>query len=129
MPYWDLLELEFLWFGLEMFKVVTDACGGILTYGETEDYCVTIEEFDSVKELGANDISIYPNPASSEIIVNSTVVNSSFNILDLTGRIVLNGVINSTNQAVNIESLTTGTYVLSISDNVGTVSQSQFVKM
>ena len=105
-----------------------DPCGEY-EYGETEDYCVTIEEFDSVKELGANDISIYPNPASSELIVNSTLINSSFNILDLTGRIVLNGVINSTNQAVNIESLTTGTYVLSISDNVGTVSQSQFVKM
>ena len=107
---------------------IQDPCEDYL-YGETEDYCVTIEEFDSVEEVSLTSVAIFPNPASAKLTVNSSPINAVFSIVDLTGRNVLEGIISSSSQSIDIESLTNGKYILSINDQLGNVSQSQFVKM
>ncbi len=120
------MRVSLIWSG--DVQNIQDPCEDF-DFGETEDYCVTIEEFDSVSELSSVSVAIFPNPASSELTISSVLLNSSYRIVDLTGRTVLAGSINSSNHSINIESLTNGTYILSVDDESGSVSQSQFVKM
>lgn len=55
-------------------------------------------------------ISIYPNPAQSEVFVNGIQHPATYQCLDVTGRVVLEGVLNSKGQSINVAKLSTGSY-------------------
>lgn len=61
-----------------------------------------------------NNISIYPNPTSSKITVNSNFINKEYKIYNSVGSIVLSGVILNNNFNINIENLIEGVYFFSI---------------
>ena len=85
--------------------------------------------FDVLQEIGTNGqllslynfniqnyLSIFPNPTNNFITIQNkqnSIENFEYKILDLTGRIVKNG--NSKfNELINIESLTSGNYIIQI---------------
>lgn len=85
--------------------------------------------FDVLQEIGTNGLllslynfniqnylSIFPNPTNNFITIQNRqnlTDNFEYKILDLTGRIVKNGYSNS-NEQINIESLTSGNYIIQI---------------
>ena len=58
-------------------------------------------------------ITVYPNPASEYLIISNTS-NDNLNLViyDLTGREVLNSVINGQSKKISVSSLANGTYIL-----------------
>ncbi|MDN3677765.1 FG-GAP-like repeat-containing protein [Flavobacterium paronense] len=74
--------------------------------------------------------SIYPNPAKNVVNIqlqqNSNVMLNSAIVYDLTGKVVLT--LNDVSQPINVEKLTTGTYILSISDSEGRSYSQKFIK-
>jgi len=75
-------------------------------------YCPTvgIEEANS-----ANNISVYPNPASSFIFLSGLTGKENFiSIYDLTGEIILRSEINFHNSEINIVQLAKGSYIYEI---------------
>lgn len=70
--------------------------------------------FPGVGEEKINDLEIYPNPASEFLRINSTDV-FEFQILDLTGKSVGNGII--TNGTLTLESIPSGMYLLVLTDH------------
>jgi hypothetical protein len=80
-----------------------------------------LQEFCSPLSIDENQnlnkkISIYPNPTKNYINIKyseSTNENFQYSILDLTGRIVKNGTTKFSEQ-INIESLTSGNYIIQI---------------
>lgn len=71
--------------------------------------------------LGNNDnqlsnVVIYPNPARSVLNIENAE-NSSIEIYDLLGRVVLSKNNISINQQLNVSNLTTGTYLIKITNN------------
>jgi hypothetical protein len=69
-------------------------------------------------------ISTYPNPATETIKINN-IENASFEIVDMLGSTVKAGKL--TNNEINVESLTNGTYMIRLSDNTNTY-QGRFIK-
>ena len=70
--------------------------------------------------LNEKTFSIYPNPASGYVNVKASSVqnNVTVAIYDLNGRIVVNQLLQNTNNAqININSLATGVYVVKINSN------------
>ena len=67
-----------------------------------------------VQSIEENLISIYPNPAQSQITINSNIKMDSYLIFNALGKIVMNG--DLTNTTINIESLKTGIYFIALSD-------------
>ncbi|MEO5777835.1 MAG: FG-GAP-like repeat-containing protein [Flavobacterium sp.] len=74
--------------------------------------------------------SIYPNPAKNVVNIqlndNLSVTLKSALVYDLTGKLVLQT--NQLNQPINVEKLTTGTYILSVSDTENRSYTQKFIK-
>ncbi|MFA7446651.1 MAG: T9SS type A sorting domain-containing protein [Flavobacteriaceae bacterium] len=85
---------------------------------------VVLETSASVENLKKNDFKLYPNPATSLLNIESTSEVKSVEIFDLTGRKV---VVSTSNNTVDVSSLTSGTYIISITSENGT-AQTKFVK-
>lgn len=78
------------------------------------DYLVTgIEPLNNT-----NNFSIYPNPASEILNISIAkeldLTNAKISLVDISGRIILNQSINSTETTINIKHLPSGVYVLKL---------------
>ena len=76
--------------------------------------------FSSDGVLGINDndfsgIAIYPNPAS-DILNIKNAENASITVFDITGKLLLSKNNISSNETLNVSSLTTGTYFVKVSN-------------
>jgi hypothetical protein len=72
-----------------------------------------------------NDVIIYPNPASSVLNIKNAE-NSSIEIYDLLGRVVLSEKNISISRQLNVSNLSTGTYLIKISNN-GQIKTDKFI--
>ncbi len=75
-------------------------------------------------------LRVFPNP--SKDVINIQTDNSIFNkyiITDVTGRVELNGAINSFNTPVDISLLSAGTHLVKLLSNYGTEEVQRFVKI
>lgn len=78
-------------------------------------------------QLNQDDWVVYPNPASTIIQVSGVPnTNMSYEIFDLTGRILLSG---SLQAHINIEALEAGNYLLLLKDTSGRKWNSSFIKI
>jgi hypothetical protein len=77
----------------------------------------------TVKELSAsNNIKVYPNPASDYIFIENNgnfKTNSSINLYDLNGRLILNKVNNDNNVKIDLNGLKAGIYLLEVNNDNG----------
>jgi len=84
---------------------------------DTTDVAVlTVEDNTGIEELNQQ-ISIYPNPTSTSFTITSkNSINSSFKLMDIQGKVVLTGKIESTEETVDISKLSKGQYNLVFED-------------
>lgn len=66
-------------------------------------------------------VSIYPNPASDAITLETDVIGSAITITDLAGRTVLQATATGTKTTLDISGLSAGTYVVRIGERVGKI--------
>ncbi len=81
--------------------------------------------FVSVNEISSNfDISIYPNPVSTELRFNynDKIVLNKIIIIDINGKIVKN-ITNFHNNTIDISDLKTGVYIVKFNSNKGLVTK------
>jgi len=85
----------------------------------------------SIKELNDNNlISVYPNPAKDNLIINNTInaniTQYHYTIHDVSGKLILNG---TTLQTILIKDITDGMYFLTIKDESGKLLKiTKFIK-
>lgn len=72
----------------------------------------------SVSSEGIKNVSIYPNPSASELTinVNDSLLKSSANLYDVSGRLLRNIMISISPQQVTIKSLISGIYIFKFAD-------------
>lgn len=88
---------------------------------------VEADDFVSLNEANSFEFGVYPNPATNEITLNGDFTsNAVATIYDQSGRIVLSSTITSGSN-LNISSLESGIYIVSIQDN-GAISTTNIVK-
>lgn len=73
----------------------------------------------------SNNIKVFPNPGSEKIIVEiiSSFKNARLEILSLDGKIIQNKVLKNPKTEINIHNLTTGIYVLRITNKEEVITQ------
>lgn len=81
----------------------------------------------SINDNALSQLSIYPNPSSNVININtpSSVEIISTELYDVLGNVVLRG---TDNKEINISNLSTGMYLLNITTNQGSISKKVFRK-
>lgn len=82
-------------------------------------------EFGRQSTVGINEstgleVNLYPNPAKTELNV-ANAANSTYRLINIAGKVVSEGAINSDLESINVSILTPGLYVLQLS---GTVNES-----
>lgn len=73
----------------------------------------------SIPEVYFSNIKIYPNPTSNIVTFEANdllLLNKPFKLLDITGKEIFYGLINSNQVTIELNGLSTGTYLLQIGD-------------
>jgi hypothetical protein len=71
-------------------------------------------------------LSVYPNPSSDVVTIESNMTEGSIQIIDLTGKVVANKTVNGVATAINTSALTNGMYTV-ILTNGSTVETRKFI--
>lgn len=78
-------------------------------------------------EISSIDFSIYPNPASDILQISSSTEKGVLRIYDINGKLAQTELV-FTNSEINISSLSTGTYVVVLTNENGEAGVQKFVK-
>ena len=82
-----------------------------------------------ISNISAASLSVYPNPATSLLNINSNENLAGFNLqmFDVVGRLVVNQTLEGTNNTIKVATLSNGTYIYRITDKEnGVIAQSKF---
>lgn len=83
----------------------------------------------NLDEIASADFSIYPNPASDVININSSeILNATISIVDLTGKVVKTASMNSLTTSVNTSGLNDGIYYVTITDGTSIATEKVVIK-
>ena len=86
-----------------------------------------IKKEDVKISLENQNLVLYPNPTNSKIYVNGFNTNIEyFEVLDIMGRTVLSG--NSTNDGIDLTSLSNNTYIIKLVDENGNILVKKIIK-
>ena len=83
-----------------------------------------------LNNFNKNGLSFYPNPAKTEIFIknSSDITLSKIKIFDLTGKLVLTKAVDNNDiPSVNITTLSSGMYLISVEDVTGNQYQSKLI--
>lgn len=87
------------------------------------------EPVDAVEETAfENIISVYPNPASDIIHIQSDVMLESADIISADGSVLQRHSVNSTETNLNVKELPSGFYLINMKTDTGIVSSKYFTK-
>jgi hypothetical protein len=79
--------------------------------------------------LISNSLTVYPNPASSQIIVSADCILQSVEIIDFNGKLVNKIIVSSGNQmTINVSDLAAGIYFVRVIDEKQQVAVRKFIK-
>jgi hypothetical protein len=73
-------------------------------------------------------VAVYPNPVTGIVTVDTQMDQPIYHILDITGKMMLQGSVSSAKFNVDITELGSGVYFLQVIDTNGTVRTSRLVK-
>ena len=95
-------------------SVPDDACEET-QYGETEDYMVNIVESLGFSNIQIDNISVYPNPVSNLLNVNTGTNNDlSYSIFNIMGQSISNGKLTTIDNRIDFSQLSKGVYFFNI---------------
>lgn len=105
---------------------ITDGNGCSDTYCDNSTYIyktmdmITINVVDQlptgINIAESNLLKIYPNPANNILTIETEGGSGTYQLNDITGKLVQQGSITATKQSIDISSLGKGIYILSLSD-------------
>ncbi len=98
---------------------------GTYTYGEVEDYAVSISPTLGVGAVNIQSAQVYPNPAIDLLNITKVSDKATYTIVNMAGQVVAKGKI--VNNKVQVSQLVKGVYIIAV-DNSGEVSQVKFIK-
>ncbi len=102
-----------------VYSVTLFATNGASSDMEVKESYITVVNESNMPELSANDVAIYPNPASSVMNVRAEGLQQ-ISIYDITGRIVFEKDVNSDNETIDISRFQRATYAIRITTDTGT---------
>ena len=99
-----------------------DAAGELYVAGMNGTVYKIIDSSLGLNNFNKKGLSFYPNPAKTEIFIKNTseTTLSNVKIFDLTGKLVLTKAVENTDTpSVNISTLSSGLYLISVEDLIG----------
>lgn len=106
----------------------------IVHFNCTNQFSINIDDIKlyrsyntDVAEVEMNMFSIYPNPTTEKLIIESQVVVNQYDIYDITGAMVMSKPVNEKSFEIDVSELPVGTYLIKMSAN-DIVQTKHFIK-
>jgi hypothetical protein len=90
---------------------------------------ILVENCTGIESIEAPSFSVYPNPATTLLNINSNQNMAGFNlqVYDVLGRVVISQVLTGNSNIVHVAALANGTYIYRVADKEnGVIAQSKF---
>jgi len=110
----DVADNTLLSYTIPTNGVYLEAYGTITLSSDSHTEEIWLDDFVSIEKLRKSNFDISPNPAGDFIVIKSEFQNkeSSFDIVDISGRTVQSGILKQQNSTINISTLNDGLYLL-----------------
>lgn len=110
----------------------TDGCQDGYDYGETEDYCVTLNSTVSVAELNNGmQVTVFPDPADRDIFFDISTPGTKgavvIDVLDNSGRLVARKAVQQGRATITTAWLEEGMYIYSVKQGGEEMKRGKFV--
>ena len=95
----------------------------ILQINESAGFITSIIYKDKVHTIGLNElentnaVSVFPNPSTYQLTINSSSNILNYFITDLSGKVITNEIINKSNFVIDVSQLSSGNYLLRLVGN------------
>ena len=105
----------------------------ILHFNCTNQFMVNIDDimlyrvYDNVNEIEMNMLTVYPNPTTERLMIESQVVVNQYDIYNIAGAMIMSEPVDKKSFEINVSELPAGTYLIKMSAN-GLVQTKRFVK-
>ena len=114
-------------------QIIFDKCDNlyIADFGNNRIRKVTYHtdcKVDIPKKMIHNDITLYPNPATTEINIDNIKAETNYRIFNTIGNIEQTGILKVGNNRVTIKTLTKGLHLIEITDSEGMKIIKKFIK-
>jgi hypothetical protein len=111
---------------LEYYYTDPNGCTGMASMVMEVNECTGLNRLSE----GNQTIMIYPNPATNLLTIKNELQGRNTAVItDAAGRLVIEQTISSTEEAINIQTLSNGLYILSLRNSSGATLQNlKFVK-
>lgn len=94
---------------------------------------IALRVFDAdelmLDEVGNNSLSVFPNPAKDKLIVRSQEIVNHLQIMDLTGRILMDNKLNDKEFTIDISNFENGQYILTHFSQNGSKQTKKIIKI
>jgi hypothetical protein len=98
---------------------------GTSSYGQVEDYTLSIGTLATNENSVANAVQVYPNPAVDVLNITKVSNNATYAIYNLAGQLISKGKV--VNNQVQVSKLAKGVYMITV-ENDGQTSKVKFLK-
>ncbi|HQW04687.1 MAG: T9SS type A sorting domain-containing protein [Flavobacteriales bacterium] len=102
---------------------------GVVSYGFEEfniqpRYAADIEMITSIGELAGADVTLFPNPASTVLTLDLGALagRTEYRLIDATGRVVLADVVTADRSTIDVSTLQSGVYVMTLNNGASSWS-------
>lgn len=105
----------------------------IVHYNCTNQFMVNVDDimlyrvYNDVNEVEMNMFTVYPNPTTEKLMIESQVVVNQYDIYNVAGAMILSKPVDEKSFEINVSELPAGTYLIKMSAN-GLVQTKRFVK-
>ena len=125
---WDDVYAEYMtavvfFFDIETSKPSETGADATLDVFDVDDFVFGEIASLSTKNISLSDFTVYPNPATDFVNINSADTIDSYRIYDLTGRVVKSSSPYSNNLRIDVTSLNKGVYMVKLNsgDKTGSI--------
>lgn len=82
----------------------------------TDNVAITVSLATDIPEIKENTLSMFPNPVTNQLTINSINRNAKVSIYDLAGKLLICKTAKSTTEIIDVSSLSSGTYTVTVTD-------------
>ncbi len=92
---------------------------GTTSCSNTAANTINVDQCLGLTDSEINTVSVYPNPTDGKLTLSNVAANTTFNMVSVSGQVVLTGVVSTTANTIDLSSFENGIYVLQLTQEQG----------
>ena len=108
----------------------TEISNGEITIAQGFLQVTLIENLLPAEDINREKMNVYPNPTNAQLTLTLSELNGDYkyHLVDIVGKVIKGGEIQSENQNIDLQNILAGTYILNVTKNEELIQSLKIVK-